>query len=341
MKRAPSRNLLLSVPAPRGGWAALAVCVALCCTVLGAQQTWAPQPHLTRAQLDPGPGEITVDKAVEACLAFFRRMGVDAPSRVPFAERTGPTRRARGTIFLEYPAEALITVDVRTGAVDSYENERRESDRMGGKLPPGTLLLGDALTAHNYVWSVIKKIGVAKDCKLIEFRFRPPDTNGAASSDKYVSIRATFQPMPFGYQFRDEFGRSTIELDPLDGAVIFYANAGAVSPPFKIESRSPVLKVSDATAKAEPLVKKYAVGAGSNPGSEPKPASKTRRLMFVHPNGEMGGVEYPDDENPARLRLAWVLYYAWDDEIWIDAADGKVLGGSSYRENTLRSLRHR
>jgi hypothetical protein len=49
--------------------------------------------------------------------------------------------------------------------------------------------------------------------------------------------------------------------------------------------------------------------------------------MLVHPNGEIGGLSYDKDENPARLRLAWVLYYDWNDEIWVDASAGKVLGG--------------
>ena len=100
--------------------------------------------------------------------------------------------------------------------------------------------------------------------------------------------------------------------------------------PFAIESHTPVLSLREAGAKAEPLLKEYEVGRQWKDGPELPAATRTSRLAFVHPNGENGGTEYDAGERPLRMRLAWVLYYAGNDAVWIDAADGKVLGGICY-----------
>jgi hypothetical protein len=117
-------------------------------------------------------------------------------------------------------------------------------------------------------------------------------------------------------------------LDARDWGIIVYRDMGAINPRYVVESSTCKLTLSQARAIAEPLVAKYTVG-GPAVSSQAHPPTKTNGLMLVHPNGMIGGLSYAKHESPARLRLAWVLYYARDEEIWIDASTGKVLGGSS------------
>jgi hypothetical protein len=318
------------------------VCLVTACTaLLGADQTWTPSPGTTRAQLEPGPGEITVDKAVEVSREFFRKIGVDVPSSViPTAERSKYGTRPGGSIDLDFAGEAIVSVDLGTGVLLTYDNMRRDGDYMDGKLHQGSSRLGDALAALNRAWSVFERVGGDKDCKLVELKAVLQSPGGAANA-RYYLVSAIFQPKPFGYRFRGGFKACGFNIDPLDGTVDSYENSGAMNPPYTIESQKAVLKLSEARAKADPLAEKYGVGQSRRPGMEARPTTKPSELMFVHPNGENGGLEYPDYENPARLRLAWVLYYPEDDEIWIDASDGTVLGGRSFKEDNLHSLRNK
>jgi len=202
-------------------------------------------------------------------------------------------------------------------------------------------LLGNELVAQNYAWSVIKRIGLDADCKLSELVIRSADAAMASPSmDKYPYVSAKFQPMPYGYRIRGEYRAKELLIDPLDGCLLIYGDGGATYGDFAVESHDAKIKLGEARGLAEPVAKKYAVGAPMLPATEAPPATKTNELMYVHPNGEMGGIDYGDAEHPARLRLAWVLYYANDDEIWIDAGDGKVLGGKSRTEDEKRYLRH-
>ena len=84
----------------------------------------------------------------------------------------------------------------------------------------------------------------------------------------------------------------------------------------------------EARAKAEPVEKKFGVGKAPMPGMDATPATKVTGLSLVHPNGLSVGVDFGTKEGTARLSLAWVLYYPLNDEMWIDAADGKGQAGT-------------
>jgi hypothetical protein len=72
-------------------WAGLTLA---CAAGAWAGQSWVPGPGATEEKLKPGPGEITVNKAVAIARAFFPKLGLDVPAVVPAESRcVAPTSR--------------------------------------------------------------------------------------------------------------------------------------------------------------------------------------------------------------------------------------------------------
>lgn len=279
-----------------------------------------------------------MDKAVEASRGFFAKLGIALPGEVPRARRFSSGGKPGGTIALVYGDEADVLVEERSGCVESYDNLRRLEQRRTGELPRGPLRLSNPLSAQTFAFGVMKNMGLPKDCKLAELKCLNfaggPQTPGGG----YPEIDTVFQPTPFGYRIDDNFGRRDLDLDALDGTVIVYEDRGALyNSTYTIESHTCTIKLREAWAKAEPLVKKYKIGEApfGAPAGEPQFGARPTQLMFVHPNGLMGGLKYDRSEKPARLRLAWVFSYSLIEEVWIDAADGKVLGGYCRAQEAL------
>jgi hypothetical protein len=304
-------------------WALALVCAA----GAGADQSWVPGPGATEEKLKPGPGEITVDKAVAVAQAFFPKLGLDVPPVVPSVTRITWKGKPGGDVSVVFGNEAALVVDAKTGQVWRYDNTRRQSERWNRETSPGPQLIRDVLAARSNVFGVMKCIGMPDDCRLSELECRFAGDPPGEGNNPGPQITATFQPWPFGYRLNEWYDKREVEIDPADGAVIVYNLSTGVS--YTIESREPRVKLSQAQALAASVVEKYSVGKqGTGPFAPPvKPSTEPSELMFVLPDGELGGVEYDRSERPVRLRLAWVLHYSDYDEVWIDAGDGRLLGG--------------
>jgi hypothetical protein len=177
----------------------------------------------------------------------------------------------------------------------------------------------------------MKRIGLPKDCKLVDLQCLHFPGSPCRPND-YPEVDAVFQPMPFGYRINDSFGRYDLCVDALDGTVIAYLKREFRVVPYAIESHAAVVKLSEALDAARTLGKKDPAGVGrSEWGAAFEPGAKPTQLMLVCPNGEYGGLKYDRSQHPVLLRLAWVFFYPRSVEVWIDAADGKVLGGYSRR----------
>lgn len=327
-----------------GGGARIAtIGIALVCAgSLGAQEKWVPDVGMTKEKLEPGPGEITVDKAVDACRAFFIKLGPAVPEETPRGRRISSNGSPGGTVGVTYLKEMrFFLVNERCGEVSYYANGEPDDDHRSRRLAPGPLRLPNALSAQNYAWSVMEGLGLGKDCKLVELQcLHFP--GGSDSDSGYPQVSAVFQPVPLGYRIESKFGKCQLVLDALDGCVVAYRRQDFPENAFTIEAHAATVKQSEALARATPVLEKWGVG--------PKPESvgtdgpfwtKPSQLMFVWPNGLYGGVQYDHAEKPARLRLAWVFFYHAVEEIWIDAADGKVLGGRSRAPSKLRAPPHK
>jgi hypothetical protein len=293
---------------------------------------------MTKEKLEPGLGEITVDKAVDACRAFFLKLGMAVPEEIPRARRISSNGKPGGTVGVTYLKEMqFLLVDARCGEVSYYANARREEEHHSRQLPAGPLRLPDVLSAQTYAWGVIETLGLGKDCKLVELQCLhfPGNADGDSS---YPQVSAVFQPMPLGYRIESKFGKYELGLDALDGALIAYRRQDFPENSYTIESHDATTKLSEALAEATAVLKKWGVGQQPGVSGTDGPFwTKPTQLMFVWPNGLYGGLQYDHAEKPARLRLAWVFFYESVEEIWIDAADGKVLGGRSRAPSKLRT----
>jgi hypothetical protein len=319
-------------------WAACVLGVAILpavCFAIERDQSWVPGPGATEEKLKPGPGEITVDKAVAVAQAFFPKLGLDVPPVVPSVTRITWKGKPGGDVSVVFGNEAALVVGAKTGQVWRYENLRRQSERWNRETSPGPQLIRDVLAARSNVFGVMKCIGMPDDCKLTKLECRFAGDPPGIGNDPGPQINAAFQPEPYGYRLRPWYDEREVEIDPADGAVIVYNLSTGVS--YTIESRDVRVKLSQALALAAPVVEKYSVGKqGTGPFAPPvKPSAEPSELMFVFPDGELGGVEHDRSERPVRLRLAWVLHYSDRDEVFVDAADGRVLGGHTWEQDNL------
>lgn len=298
-------------------WQVPAVVAAALTVAVAGGQTWKPESG--RDDLRPGDGEITVEQALKSCSAFFERLGMPVPEGAPRVDRPkirGERSRAYG---FGYQHGGFLLVEAKTGAVVGFMNS-------GHVAAGGRPLRGD-LDAQMYLRALAKRLGATDKHKMTDYRSRfgvQPEVNRPMERS---SVSAVFQTMPFGYRFRGSRDGFAVVVDPGDGALIEYHRIGPR--PYTIESHEAKLKFEQANAIARPLALKRAVGQWrSTDGNYAKTvptAAQPSYLAYVVPNGEFGEPKYTD--KPDRLRLAWVLCYPRHEEIWIDAGDGKVLGG--------------
>jgi hypothetical protein len=282
----------------------------------------------TPARTEKSAGrEITKSEAVAACRAFFRKIGMAVPAGSPDVSRMGKAGgKTVRTYYVVYTGMAHIIVRGDTGDIAHFTNAERGGRRLDLSAPTKPLRLKDRLVARAYVERLMEKIGMDGNCKIVLFECRFGSELGRGGLAKPPRVKAQFQTMPHGYRLHDNDGKYGISVDPTDGTVTSYAHYPTW--PYTILSHEVVLTWAAASEKARPIVVKNGVGRprAMDPGGKPMPATHKSELMFVRPNGEMGGAT-TGPKKPVVFRLAWVLVYAQDDEVWIDAADGSFLGG--------------
>jgi hypothetical protein len=248
------------------------------------------------------------------------------PEGVPQVGRFTNPKIAQGRYQVLFPGEAIFTVRSETGDVTMFTNTRkqRRQVRNASDAPP---LIKDAFVARSHLRDLMSRIGMDSNCELTNLVCRLPSDPDMVDPANLPRASASFEPKPYGYRLQGGYGRHVIYVDPVDGGVMDYSRRP--ERPYRIESHEPKLSAKEAREKAAPYVKKFDVGKrlGGPPGAVVRPATKRTELMFVCPNGDMGGITYDLKQNPVVLRLAWVLIYPQDDEVWIDAGDGKLLGG--------------
>jgi hypothetical protein len=280
------------------------------------------------------PGEISVDQALAVCLKFFESCGIEAPTEPPTVMRMTKTPKRGGVFGFNFVGRASVSVNAVTGEITMFVNASRIDEKLAGFKTPEHALLTNDLAARIYIKNLAKKMGIGDDYKLVELVARyPSETN---QSD--ASVRAIFQAKPYDYRLRYPWGERQISVDPWDGVVVSYSTYPDAK--YKIESHEAKITIREARDKAGSVVEKYSIGKIRDAAyaDRAKPATITMRsgLMYVAPNGLFDGFKYELTDGVFRLRLAWVLFYAYDEEVWIDAADGRVLGGMLYDPSGAR-----
>jgi hypothetical protein len=138
------------------------------------------------------------------------------------------------------------------------------------------------------------------------------------------SVTGKFAYYYAGHPFHEGYGGMMVRLDPRDGVVVYLSRSLTK---IKVEASVAKLKYDEAVKLGQPIADRNKLGADrtrSGAVSKAKPSS----LEYVRPNGMFGSPEYSREERPARFRLAWILRYPNEEEVWVDAGDGNILGGS-------------
>lgn len=285
----------------------------------------------------PDKGEISIDKALESCDRFLKLIGHPKPSDVPRVNRDIYESHKRSPRYaISYGADCSLRVDVRTGKVTNFENRKRELDLHKGQrsmLPSRYLSLVDTQIRFH---ALANKLGIPDTHKLVRNVITGGGDPRVTESPGRRCAEGEFEDYPNGYPIERKSNAYAIHFDITDGTVVFFTHVH--DPGRIIETKTPKLSYKQAKEKAEPIAKEFAVGVYESYelefklGQKPVPSKKPSRIEYVCPNGKMGGVSYDLSAKPQRLRLAWVLRYSRADTIWIDAVDGRLLGGSTHRD---------
>jgi hypothetical protein len=274
----------------------------------------------------PEPGEITAAKAADCCREFMKLCGIPVPNSAPTVRRNNPYwPGANARYVVTFEDRYQFYLDAKTGEIGLYSDLKRygvpvEATPQDGKL------LKDLLVAKSFLRSLAQKLGVPADWKMRYEGHSAEVVQTQQTMPEKLSV--DFLLTVADHVFHDGHGgKCSLLVFTCDGAIASYARTPTW--PYIIESRESKLTLRQARSLAAPIVKKFAVGVPKDAviGAQTIPTKKHAELMYVRPNGSMGAPRYDPDERPFRVRLAWVLYYAQDEEVWIDAGDGKLLGG--------------
>lgn len=183
----------------------------------------------------------------------------------------------------------------------------------------------DIINTKGYVNNLAKKLGCTDDLNLTKFVVNldtSGQVNGANISGARPSIKAIYDYQPFGYPIKYYLRHFGLRVDPRNGQLISFGMDNDLS--FTIDSHKCSLKEPAAIDLA---TKVYADRKGSV-AVDRKMENFKPKLMYICPNLNYSDKPYKSPVRPYKLRLAWVIPFLKRDEVWIDADDGKLLGGA-------------
>lgn len=267
------------------------------------------------AQRNDSSGELTEQQAVDSAHRFLQAAGLPLPSTTPRTRLR--TKRDGWRVWqVEWTSQYSMEMDARTGQVYWFANYGREYEqvkRIGRDRQPK---IASREAAEQYCLQLAQRLGLPKDAYLKRLRMVAEGETGDAN--RAGSVTANFEVRYFGYTFLGEGGEVGISVDPLDGTLMFFSARA----PTVIESHEVGIPRDKAISKAKQVYTDW-----YRTHRSPHQGKYTGRVEigYVYPNGLFGGKRYPP-QVPYRARLAYAVYFG-EEAVWIDAADGSVLGG--------------
>lgn len=321
-------------------YAAIFVYLASCQSFVFAYQGQRWKPAHDRVKIDylrPEKGEVSVDRIVEACDRFLSDIGIKKPKNIiPSVNRSVLNKVKSGIYSVFYEPLYLFSVRADTGKVQTFSNMGREFEYSHGKKQKRPFVLADPINAKGYLNRMRKKLGLGDNYQIVKYECNLNGDKHNWELGKVGFVRIKLEAFEYGYSL-GTFRHAGLTVDPQDGALISFGAPSDV--PIKIESHTAKLSFDQAKERASPTASKYNVGIyrrgcrveiiGLKYGDKMPDSKKPSKLQYVLPNGQFGGIKHDSNDLPRRLRLAWVLIYPGDEQIWVDAGDGKILGGIS------------
>lgn len=296
---------------------------------------WIPDSKLdTPEALKTEQGELTINELVSNSAKFLSKLGYKVDGIVPKVHRNSSSISRGKSYMIKYSKFYHLSVRSTDGKVSIFNNSYRLYELNKGMRKAAIVRYRTKLDTQIYAHKIAKALGIDTTHELSRLAFHgggmpnDPETNNAPQAE------VMFEQKAFGYRFRDWWNSYEMRIDLTDGAVITYN----YKPEHKylIESRTAKITLAQAKEKVALIQQKFYIGRYTPSdmefryGYKPQPSTRPSELMYVCPNGVFGGLDYKPSKATQKLRLAWVINYPLSDQIWIDAADGKVLGGKSH-----------
>jgi hypothetical protein len=274
------------------------------------------------------PKGIDLAHAVASAKQFLKNAHLPPPKGTAQSLMQGPFEKGQLSFWvLTYPGEYRFTIERESGLVCQFDNDAHKGKQAAVKRD-SPMKYKDALSIKRHLASLANELGLPKEAELYRLRFWKenspdrPESKGAGCAKAYYMVKH------YGYPTLTGGDCMVLWVDPRDGVLdSLYQSRGNM----KIESHTVKLTMEEARSKADNVAKEFRVGIDRRTGRKMAAATAKSELKFVMPNGEYGGVLYKP-QIPFRMRLAWVMVCPGNYSIWIDAEDGRVLGGMYLRD---------
>ncbi|MGI8922899.1 MAG: hypothetical protein ACR2HJ_02470 [Fimbriimonadales bacterium] len=212
---------------------------------------------------------------------------------------------------VDYSGEYRFLLLREDGSVRRFSNEGRK--REAAERPAGSPRRYATLQqARLHIVRLANDLGLRPEAKLAEVKYHP-----------YGDIGAVFATRPFGHRFKGRGNGMSLSIDPVDGTLLGFSER------WDIEIERPEVAIAKEVAirTAEERFRSHHRKHHNLHSGAYKAVSKVE-LLYVVPNPTFDS-DYDYSQRTPRARLAYVVFFGADN-VWIDAATGKVLGGEGY-----------
>lgn len=260
------------------------------------------------------PRVLSEQEAVAAAHRFLEICGLAPPSG-QLLSRLHTKKDGWQEWELDWP-QYTFSIEAQSGVVYWFRNYAREYEQakgIGRNRPPR---FTSREMAEQHCWQLARRLGLPKDARLTGLRMTKEGEAGDAN--RAGAISACFAVRPFGYTFVGGGCEVSLTVDPLDGVLVGFRRAV----PYFIESHDLRISKEEAVRGAKQVYEGwYRTHRSPHRGQY---AGRVE-VGYIFPNGSFGAKRYPP-RVPHRVRLAYAVYFG-NEAVWIDAADGSLLGG--------------
>ncbi len=268
---------------------------------------------------------------VNVCVSFIKKLGYPVPQgiRVSVDKIVLP---GHTTLYsVSFKGCYALAINGSRDSVEQFEvltQYRIKLSKSASLIRP---ISNDPISIRSYCSNFAKRLGISECYKVSSIRTRKQDYNEFGGEEQRCTVEYSASHQGYPIKGYDNY------------ALNFDLMTGLVSAIFRpqpkkntIESSKAALTFAQASEIATKIARKYDVGkyrkgeTQYSLNAKPKPSEEPSQLEYILPNGEFGGLNYPF-KAPYKLRLAWVLRYPRNEAIFIDADDGKCLGGWYHR----------
>ncbi len=286
---------------------------------IGKGGSWA-QFHVGLKYKPFVPRDDKEKRVVQKSQMLLKKLGINIPhdATIKVCLKNSDTL----SYLVDFSPYVEITYALKTNSI-SMLGVRNEMIELSTKSRlHSNIDIRDNSSLSKHALALYKLSGLPKSYKLSSI------VDFGKEHDRWT-VRISFDPMPFGFSVR-AFEECALFFEIPSG--ILSCITQSYPRKYEVESHIATLTFNQAKATAEPIASKYQVGKyrpnelAFQDGSIPRPNLFPSALEYVCPNGRFRGLDYGFPV-VLKLRLAWRLRYPRNEEIWIDAGDGKVLGG--------------